>query len=108
MKNENRKTIQSITRYRTPYHVSPSEYNAELEGSTWINPDYFYNVIQNVSNFGGTILELDNDLSIVNRIIPSERTIRLLLNDRWVSRGDVFDYMDEKTEEGNLFFVKFD
>lgn len=100
------RTIQDIVGKSRPDLVSPSRFNTQLSGSEYVRSRDFSTVVQNVSNGGGTIYELNSDLS-VSSITPSNGSSRMLLNGDWTSRSDVVDYMERKSRNGNLFFVRF-
>lgn len=100
-------TIQSVIGGSSPSLVSPSRFNEQLSGSQYVKPSNYNVVVQNVSNEGGVIYELNNDLS-VRTITPSPSSTRLLLNGDWTDRADVIDYMVRKNKTGNLFFARFD
>lgn len=102
----NTRTIQDIIGRSSPGLVSPSRFNAQLSGSEYVNPRNFNTTVQNASNEGGTIFELNDDLS-VSSITPSGNSNRMLLNGDWANRSDVVDYMTRKSKNGNLFFVRF-
>lgn len=100
------KSISSVIGRSRPDLVSPTRFNPELSGSEYVRPSNFNTVVQNVSNEGGTIYELNDNLS-VSRITPSSRSSKFDLDGEWTNRGDVVDYMERQNKSGHLFFVRF-
>ena len=92
-----------------PEYFLPTRLNSKLPASAVyvLNASKLHNTVQNVSNEGGTIFELDDQLNIIGEIIPSDKSIRLLLNDEWSSRSDVIKYMENQMSLGHYFFVDF-
>lgn len=100
-------TIASIVGASSPSLISPERFNSQLAGSEYVRPSNYGTVVQNVSNNGGTIYELNGNLG-VKRITPSDRSPRLLLNGDWAGRSEVIEYMTDQNKKGHLFFAKFD
>lgn len=100
-----KKTIKDIIGSSRADLISPEKFNPVLKNTEYIQPRRYFNAIQNASNENETIYELKADLSI-SAITASTTSTKMLLNDEWVTRADLREYMLQQYARGHLFFYK--